>query len=142
MVCLVLLAVTLVGAGLILHRLAGLDSDSFTETISVVGVTALAVLFLLRVVTIRAIPDRQGLMVRNIIFKDYLRWEEVVAVHLGERSWAQLDLGDGTTLSVMAIQRSDGAYGRAQAARLAALVTAHEGREAGGVDPGDPGSQE
>lgn len=140
--CLILLVVTLVGAGLILRRLATLNSDTFTETISVIGVAVLAVLFLLRVATIRAIPDRAGLMVRNIILTDHLGWEQMVAVHLGERSWAQLDLADGTTLSVMAIQRSDGAYGRHEAQRLASLVAAHEGRETGGVDPSDTTGKE
>lgn len=41
----------------------------------------------------------------------------------------QLDISDGTVLSVMAVQRADGTYARAEASRLAALVSAHEGRD-------------
>ena len=33
-----------------------------------------------------------------------------------------LDLDDGDTLAVMAIQKADGAFGRAEAGRLSALV--------------------
>ena len=37
----------------------------------------------------------------------------------------QLDLADGETLGVMAVQRADGASADAEAARLAALAAAH-----------------
>lgn len=38
-----------------------------------------------------------------------LEWEEVVAIHLPAGApWATLDLADGTTISAMALQGSDG----------------------------------
>lgn len=141
-VCLVLLVGTIAGAGVILRLLGELDLLPSTESISVVVVALILVVFLLRVVTIRAIPGANSLMVRNIVLTHDVPWEQILAVHLGERSWASLDLADGTTLSVMAIQRSDGDYGRKEAGRLAALVAIREAGEGGGPDPGDTGRQE
>ena len=44
----------------------------------------------------------------------------------GQAEAWQLDLSDGTTLAVMAIQSADGEYGRREASRLAALITLNE----------------
>ncbi len=42
-----------------------------------------------------------------------LAWEEVIAIHLIEGApWATLDLADGTTISAMAFQGSDGRSAR------------------------------
>lgn len=90
---------------------------------------ALAVLFW-RYATIRAIPTREGLTVRNLVLTRSLVWPQVVGISFEGDPWVRLDLDDGDTLSVMAIQRADGDVGRAEAARLAALVhalgTAHD----------------
>lgn len=83
---------------------------------------------LLRLVAVRAWPDAHGLRVRNLVVTRRLEWAQIVAVRfggLGGEAWAVLDLDDGQTLSVMAIQRADGEYGRSEAARLAALVDRH-----------------
>jgi hypothetical protein len=56
----------------------------------------------------------------------------VVAVRLPPGSpWAGLDLIDGTSLSAMGIQGSDGHRARVQVRRLRALIEAHAGREPG-----------
>lgn len=82
--------------------------------------------FLYRQASVRAVPDQQGLLVRNLFLSRRLEWAEIVAVRLGDNPWVQLDLADGTTLSVMGIQRSDGAeVAHAEAVRLATLVEAH-----------------
>jgi hypothetical protein len=71
----------------------------------------------------KAKPD--GLLVRNVIRSRWLEWPQIIAVRMNPAdSWVILDLADGTTLAVMAIQRADGNRGIAQARRLAALVRA------------------
>lgn len=79
--------------------------------------------FLLRYASIRAVPTRETLTVRNILTTRTLEWSEIVGVQFaGGDPWVRLDLADTEVLAVMAIQKSDGAVGRAEAARLAALV--------------------
>lgn len=99
--------------------------------------------------TIEAQPSQQGLVVRNLILTRRLEWAEIVRVQFGGGApWASLDLVDTETLAVMAVQKADGAHGRALAARLAALVQVHaqaaepgsrRGRNGpGSADPADP----
>lgn len=79
--------------------------------------------FLLREAGVRAEPDETGLTVRNLMRRHRLDWPQIVSVRFGpDRPWVQLDLADGTTLAVMAVQRADGARARAEARRLATLV--------------------
>lgn len=94
--------------------------------IGLVGI--LGAVLLLRLVSVRAWPDERGLRVRNLIVTRTLEWAQIVAVRFGGQGgepWAVLDLDDGDTMSVMAVQRADGAFGRAEASRLAALVERH-----------------
>jgi hypothetical protein len=73
-----------------------------------------------------ATPTESGLHVRNLMTARTLEWPQVVAVRFGGGDpWASLDLSDGETLAVMAIQRADGEAGQAQANRLATLVALH-----------------
>jgi hypothetical protein len=82
--------------------------------------------FALRQAGVRALPSRSGLTVRNLFLGRELEWAEIVSVRFGpDRPWVQLDLADGDTLSVMAIQRSDGARAQTEARRLATLVAAN-----------------
>ncbi|MDN5764292.1 MAG: PH domain-containing protein [Humibacillus sp.] len=84
-----------------------------------------------RYASIRAVPSRQGLLVRNLVVSRTLEWSEVVGISFGGgEPWVSLDLEDGDTLAVMAIQKADGAAGSREASRLAALVQAFgEARE-------------
>jgi hypothetical protein len=76
-------------------------------------------------VAIKAVPTREGLVVRNLVLSRTLTWPEIVGVQFGEgEPWVTLDLDDGDTLAVMAIQKSDGAVSGREASRLAALVQA------------------
>ena len=57
-------------------------------------------------------------------------WPEVVTVTPpGRRPWATLDLNDGTTVSAMGIQGSDGARARRAVRELRALLTRFHGAE-------------
>jgi hypothetical protein len=53
--------------------------------------------------------DEEGLTVTNGYISRRYSWPQIVRISLGAgRPWALLDLADGTTVSVMAIQGSDG----------------------------------
>ena len=84
-----------------------------------------------RYASIVAIPSREGLRVRNLVLTRTLEWPEIVGVQFGGgEPWVSLDLEDGDTLAVMAIQKADGEVAGHEASRLAALVQAFgESRE-------------
>lgn len=104
----------------LMPRLGALDRVGF-------GAVGLAVAwFCWREASVVARPDDDGLTVRNLVVSRRLAWAEVVSVRFGQgRPWVQLDLADGDTLAVMAIQRADGARADAEARRLATLVARH-----------------
>jgi hypothetical protein len=85
-----------------------------------------------RYASIIATPSREGLTVRNLVLTRTLEWPEIVGIQFGGgEPWVSLDLLDGDTLAVMAIQKADGEVAGREASRLAALVQAFgESREA------------
>jgi Bacterial PH domain len=86
--------------------------------------------FMWRYASLSATPTAAGLTVRNLLTTRHLDWAEVVEVHLVVGApWVTLDLSDGDSLAVMAIQKADGEQGRAEASRLAALVATHAAPE-------------
>ncbi|QAY71066.1 PH domain-containing protein [Xylanimonas protaetiae] len=108
--------------------LVGLGSDapgssSSANRWSFVVFAALAALLLWRMGGVHARPSADGLVVRNILRTRRLAWPEIVAVRLTvDDPWVVLDLADGTTWPVMAVQRADGERGMREATRLARLV--------------------
>jgi Bacterial PH domain len=79
-----------------------------------------------RFASIRAVPSSQGLVIRNLIMTRTLEWAQIIRVQFsGGAPWVSVDLDDTDTVAVMAIQRADGAFGQAEAARLSALVRVH-----------------
>lgn len=88
-------------------------------------IVMLGIVLLYRHGTVRADVDEEGIFIRNLVRTHRLTWAQIITVRLGEHSWVQLDISDGTTLAVMAIQRSDGDRGRQEAQRLATLVHQH-----------------
>jgi hypothetical protein len=91
-----------------------------------------------RYASIVAVPSRTGLVVRNLVLTRTLTWPEVVGIQFGGgEPWVTLDLEDGDTVAVMAIQKADGPVAGREAPRLAALVQAFgEAREP--ERPADP----
>lgn len=93
------------------------------------GIVAFGVLvawFLMRQAGVRALPDEDGLTVRNLVLTRRITWVQIVSVRFGQgRPWVQLDLDDGDTLAVMAIQQADGVLAANEARRLATLVALH-----------------
>jgi hypothetical protein len=71
----------------------------------------------------RAVATAEGLLVVNGYRKRQLAWAEIVAVHLRPGApWVTLDVADGSTVSVLAIQSSDGARSRTATHQLRLLV--------------------
>lgn len=75
---------------------------------------------------IRAVPTRDGLTIVNLVRTRTVEWAEILRVSFsGGSPWVLLELSDTDEVAVMGIQRADGAFARAEAARLAALVEHH-----------------
>jgi hypothetical protein len=109
---------------------------TLADRVSFLAFAAVLVALLSRFARVVALPGESGLTVRNLVVVRTYEWPEIVSVSFGrDLTWAQLDLSDGTTANVMAIQASDGAFARAEADRLATLVELH-GRPDGEDPPG------
>lgn len=71
----------------------------------------------------RVTAEMESLVVVNGFRTRRLEWEEVLAIHLAEGApWATLDLADGTTISAMAFQGSDGRRARDGVRQVRALI--------------------
>jgi len=96
------------------------------DRLLLVGYGAAISSFLWRYATIRAVPSARALVVRNLLTTRTIEWVQIVRVQFGGGApWVSVDLDDTDTVAVMAIQKADGAFGRAEAARLSALVQVH-----------------
>lgn len=104
-----------------------------------VSVLGLGICHLEARVRLEAGPER--LRVVNHLGARELEWAEIIAVSfpMGD-PWAHLDLADGTTHPLMALQRADGRRAVRDAHRLAALV--RERGEAPGPEEQGPGEQD
>lgn len=93
-------------------------------TVVAFGLLATAVIHALARSRAEARPE--GLVVVNGYRRHTYAWEQVVAVRLPPGApWVTLDLADGTTASVMAIQGSDGERAKRAVRELRALVDRH-----------------
>ncbi len=98
------------------------DFSTFQRvTLLVFFAVMLAVLFGLFRTSARA--EESGLLVVNGYRTHRLEWAEIISVSLNpNRPWAVLDLADGETVAVMAIQSADGARASRSARELAGVV--------------------
>lgn len=104
--------------------------DAFGDRVGFVLMGVAIAWFCHRQARVRAVPSELGLEVRNLFLSRSLEWAQVVDVRFGGgRPWVQLDLSDGDTLAVMAVQRADGPRADAEASRLATLVALHSQTE-------------
>ncbi|SDS13039.1 PH domain-containing protein [Nocardioides scoriae] len=74
----------------------------------------------------RVVATEAGLVVVNGYRTHRYEWSQVIAVQLGRGApWGTLDLSDGETVSMIAIQGSDGDRARRAVRELRVLVAAH-----------------
>jgi hypothetical protein len=121
-------ALSVIVFGLIAVLLPGPDAGgqwTIGDRVFFAGVGLSIGALLWRYATIRAIPTREGLTVRNLFTTRTVPWQSVVDLRFsGGDPWVTVELDDTDTLAIMAVQKADGAYGRAEASRLAALIQA------------------
>ena len=71
----------------------------------------------------RVVACEQGLLVVNGYKRRDYEWPEVLSIHLAPGApWATIDLADGTTASLLAIQGSDGDRARSAVRTLRSLI--------------------
>lgn len=93
-------------------------------TLVFLGLLAFSVWFAL--VRSRVTATDQGLTVVNGYRRHDYEWAQVVAISLRRGApWASLDLSDGTSVSVLAIQGSDGNLAQHAVRDVRALLAAH-----------------
>ena len=116
----------LIGGSLFALPYDGPGAVGWFDRVGIISVGVAVAWLLWRLGTVAAWPSESGLRVRNLLTGRRLDWAEVVAVRFGGGGpWVTLDLTDGETLAVMAVQRADGPFGQAEATRLATLVALH-----------------
>ena len=99
--------------------------------LDMVWMNLLGILFgaaLLRIADIQARPTDTELVVKNMVRTRRFEWGQILGVSFspeGDDPWPLLDLADGTTCAVMAIQHADGPRAHADVARLRMLISRH-----------------
>lgn len=124
-----LIALTVSGAIAIIVLMPGVSEGDFglVDQLFTAALAAGICWFIYRQGSVAARPGETGLAVRNLINSRDVAWEEILGVNFGSGDpWVRLDLIDGETLAVMAIQSADGERGGREASRLATLVKLHE----------------
>lgn len=94
------------------------------QRVVIAGFFAIMVVLLYGLFRTRAVATESGLRVVNGFCSHSLEWTQMVAISLSpNRAWALIDLDDGTTVSVMALQTADGARATRLVRELAALMS-------------------
>ncbi len=101
---------------------------TFFQRLTLLGILAAALVGLNAIFRTSALADESGLTVTNGYKVRRYEWAEVLHVSLSpHRPWALLDLSDGSTLPVMAIQVSDGDRARLATRELVTVIAEHTG---------------
>jgi hypothetical protein len=111
-------------------------SDEVQETFSTLQRVTLVIVFAVMVVVLYGLfrtsarASTQGLTVVNGFRTRRFDWAQIVRVSLSRnRPWALVDLDDGSTQSVMAIQSSDGERATRAASDLAQILARQNATE-------------
>jgi len=112
--------VVLVGLALVLS-----DATTF-DRVAFVLLAAAATYAIHRLADVRVVASTDGLSVTNYLQHRTLDWAEIVDVRLSAGDpWVLLDVSDGGTVPVMAIQTADGDRGQMMARELAMAVATY-----------------
>jgi hypothetical protein len=126
-------AVVLVGMMTLLWLLLSQEvQDTFStfQRLTLLLVVAFMVGTLYALFRTAAYADADGLTIVNGYRRRRLDWTQIVRVSLSSnRPWALVDLDDGSTASVMAIQTADGSRARKAARQLATILAERTGTE-------------
>ena len=99
---------------------------SLFQRLTLLGVFAVILILLNGIFRTSAVADSSGLTVTNGYKVRRYEWAQILRVSLHRnRPWALLDLSDGSTLPVMAIQVSDGDRARLAARELVTVIAEH-----------------
>lgn len=102
------------------------SSFTFWQRATLVGLGLLAFVGWHALVRSRVTADQIGLTVVNGYHRRVFEWSQVLSVNLRRGApWAGLDLSDGTSIALFAIQGSDGQRAVRAVRELRALVAAH-----------------
>ena len=114
-----------------------LESFHLGGRLGLVGMGIVMFLFCHLEASVRLIARPTVLEVRNVFRARTVHWPEIVGISfpMGD-PWAHLDLADGSTLAINAIQRYDGKRAVAAAHRLQRLVQ-ERGEAPETASPGD-----
>ena len=94
------------------------------QKLTMVGLFGLGFLVWFALVRSRVVAEEDRLIVVNGYRTHVYEWAEVVSITLVRGApWATLDLSDGTTMSALAIQGSDGDRARIAVRQLRALLS-------------------
>ena len=101
------------------------DATSFPQRVTLLGFLGLGVVVMHALMRCRVTATEDGLVVVNGYRQRELAWPQVLAVSLPAGApWATLDLADGTSVSAMGIQGSDGQRARDAVRELRSLLDA------------------
>jgi hypothetical protein len=99
---------------------------SWSQRATLIGIGFLGFLAWFAIARSRVTADEDGITVVNGYRRRVFEWSQVVAVNLRRGApWAGLDLSDGTSTSMFAIQGSDGERAARAVRELRTLVEAH-----------------
>jgi hypothetical protein len=118
----------LVGAAVLGYALPAPFKGGDQIAVGLMGIPIAVVLLMLARPSITA--SAEGLVVRNLVGTRRLSWPEVVSIRLGpDDSWASIDVADGTSLAVMALQTVDRTHTEAALAELRRRLVDAESRD-------------
>ena len=102
------------------------SSFSLSQRATLLAIGALGFVAWFAIARSRVTADEHGLTVVNGYRRHAYEWSQVVSVNLRRGApWAGLDLSDGTSTSMFAIQGSDGERAFKAVRELRALVESH-----------------
>lgn len=115
-----------VGVGAVVLPSGGAHGYRPADRAGIVAVGCAIAYGMHRLASVRIVCTDRDLLVVNILRRRRLAWPQVVAVRLEPSApWLVIDVADGTAVSAMGVQGSDGGYALRQAVDLADLVARH-----------------
>jgi Bacterial PH domain len=106
------------------------DDFDWVQRVTIVAVFVGILVGLYALFRTAARADEVGLTIRNGYRRHHYEWAEIVAISLTpNRPWALIDLADGSTVSVMALQTADGDRAMRFAQELADVITTRSGAD-------------